>query len=327
MPEKSNKSLSDQKFINTATEDFGDTKYILSLQGGGIRGYSTICFLNMIEEDLQSSSNKSIYEKFDMIGGCSVGGIIASALACGRSTKFIMEIISELMQEANVLEQTAMNFIPLKMKYTGEGKKRMINRIIPHVDMSGNPLYREEKRIKLKPLVIPTYCPYTAKTCYFRTGGSQSLRVVVDASSAAPTYFPPIFLNGEYHVDCGVSINDISMFLYAEARRKWPSSKIKIFNVGTGRFRRKITTGKSPGAYEWFKEGLHHVIANASNDVIDYQCSNLLREDYLHVNCSLLKEIPMDGNDKYHFFRLEKMAHKWYDEFGDKSIVFLDEAK
>ena len=113
------------------------------------------------------------------------------------------------------------------------------------------------------------------------------MREVVDASSAAPTYFPPVLLDGGHHIDSGVSTNDISMFLYATARRKWPNSRIKVLNIGTGRYRKRFESSRSPGGYEWMTNGLPHILTNASNDVTDYECRSLLGPDYFHVNTDM----------------------------------------
>mgnify|MGYP002525790399 CR=1 FL=1 len=52
-------------------------KYLLSLDGGGVREIATITFLSKLEKELDCP----LYEKFDYFIGTSAGGITAMALA------------------------------------------------------------------------------------------------------------------------------------------------------------------------------------------------------------------------------------------------------
>ena len=49
------------------------TKYVLSIDGGGVRGLASATFLS----ELDKSTNKKLSESFDLIVGTSTGGIIA----------------------------------------------------------------------------------------------------------------------------------------------------------------------------------------------------------------------------------------------------------
>src|SRR5215468_4380342 len=63
-------------------------KRILSLDGGGIRGVLTLEYLGAIETLLRGRTGRNglvLSDYFDLIGGTSIGSIIAAALACGFS--------------------------------------------------------------------------------------------------------------------------------------------------------------------------------------------------------------------------------------------------
>ena len=297
-----------------------DIKYCLSLQGGGKRGYATVTYLKLLE-----AKGINIYKKFDMFGGSSVGSMIAASLAVGMTASEISDKIMKVMRNPSTLEKSSTHNIPFTMKYTGKGKRRMIDEFIPPIDMNGDPLYRHQKKVNLKHLVVSAYRVSDAQTCYFTSGTKHSVRDVVDASSAAPTYFPPIDIDGKQYIDSGVSTNDISMFIYATARKMWPDSIIKILNIGTGRYRKRFEIGASPGMFEWAKNGLHHVMANASNDVSDFECRVLMEGDYYHVNTDMEEEISMDGTDSQDFYNLALMAHKWFMTYSRDNIDFLGE--
>ena len=53
------------------------TKYVLSLDGGGVRGLATANFLRKLEFEM----HKPILDKFDLVCGSSTGGILAIALS------------------------------------------------------------------------------------------------------------------------------------------------------------------------------------------------------------------------------------------------------
>ena len=53
------------------------TKYLLSLDGGGVRAVATVVFLKRLEEQLSIA----LSEKFDFFIGTSAGAIIAMGLA------------------------------------------------------------------------------------------------------------------------------------------------------------------------------------------------------------------------------------------------------
>ena len=61
---------------------------ILSLDGGGAKGFYTLGVLREIEGMVRCP----LYEKFDLIFGTSTGAIIAALLALGRSVKEISDL-------------------------------------------------------------------------------------------------------------------------------------------------------------------------------------------------------------------------------------------
>ena len=53
------------------------TKYVLSLDGGGVRGLATSVFLYELEKKI----GKPLSSKFDLVVGTSTGGIIALVIS------------------------------------------------------------------------------------------------------------------------------------------------------------------------------------------------------------------------------------------------------
>lgn len=69
-------------------------KRILALDGGGTRGIVSLCFLEQIEATLRDQLKKPdlvLSDYFDLIGGTSVGSMIATLLALGKPVAYIRE--------------------------------------------------------------------------------------------------------------------------------------------------------------------------------------------------------------------------------------------
>ncbi len=74
------------------TEDVPTTCRILSLDGGGAKGFYTLGVLNQLEALL---GRRPLCEHFDLIFGTSTGAIIASLLALGKSVADIRALYKE----------------------------------------------------------------------------------------------------------------------------------------------------------------------------------------------------------------------------------------
>jgi len=86
------------------------------------------------------------------------------------------------------------------------------------------------------------------------------VREVIDTSSAAPVYFPPVKLGEDWYIDGGVCANDPSMVGLSEAMALWGDEvPIRILSIGTGNSTKPIDGEKAKqnewGALQWFSEG------------------------------------------------------------------------
>ncbi|HEX6000758.1 MAG TPA: patatin-like phospholipase family protein [Hyphomicrobiaceae bacterium] len=73
-------------------------KRILSLDGGGVRGMLAIAFLERLEDELRrqhGDPNLVLSDYFDMIGGTSVGAILATQLALGETVAEVRKLFTE----------------------------------------------------------------------------------------------------------------------------------------------------------------------------------------------------------------------------------------
>ncbi len=72
-----------------------ESRAILCLDGGGIRGILTIQLLKKLEE----VAGIPCYELFDMVAGTSTGGIIASLITTGHAAKILKKCTRSSLQK------------------------------------------------------------------------------------------------------------------------------------------------------------------------------------------------------------------------------------
>src|ERR1700733_14120108 len=69
-----------------------DPYRVLSLDGGGAKGFYTLGVLKQVEAML---GGKPLYEHFDLIFGTSTGAIIAALLALGHQVESVLNLYEE----------------------------------------------------------------------------------------------------------------------------------------------------------------------------------------------------------------------------------------
>jgi predicted acylesterase/phospholipase RssA len=146
-------------------------------------------------------------------------------------------------------------------------------------------------------VIVPSYelegrIPWFFRSRRARTDQRYNFRMweVVRATSAAPTYFPPLRLEalgpdpdtdrGYYAmVDGGVYANNPAMCAYVEALSQTPApADILMISIGTGQTMTPIRyrDAKGWGRFGWAPRILD-VVFDGVSDTIDYQLTRLLR--------------------------------------------------
>jgi patatin-like phospholipase/acyl hydrolase len=246
--------------------EVSDTKRILALDGGGIRGALSLGILKSIE-DLLKERYKSVippqdfrlHHYYDLIGGTSTGAIIASALAIGMSVDEITEKYKELgadiFRQGGLLDKIHDLW---KSKYNAKPLEKHLDNFFKDIKMS-DPRIKTGLTIVAKRLDSFSTWPLTnnPKAKYFDRNDFY-VKDYVRASAAAPTYFIPEVLkdigtNKEYlFVDGGFSLmNNPALQLFMIATFKgynlnWKPGKdnLMITSIGTGRRPRNLKIDK-----------------------------------------------------------------------------------
>jgi uncharacterized protein len=253
---------------------------VLSIDGGGIRGLIPALVLAEIEQ----RTSRRIAELVDMIAGTSTGGILACAL--GKPDPLpAAEIASLYVEEGpKIFDRSLLKQITslggyLDERYSSSGLAKALERYLGDTPMSAATL----------PLVLTAYDTEARAIHLLRNEGEHSGASMVDAAhatSAAPTYFEPVRLDGATLIDGGVFAVNPSLVAYAELRGKLDL----LLSLGTGEHTRPLPYEKVKdwGQLEWARPVLD-VVFDGGQDAVDLQLRALLPEGYVRLQTQLEK--------------------------------------
>lgn len=310
-------------------------KYILSIDGGGVRGIIPAMILSRLE----ALTGKSCRNIFDMCFGTSTGSIICFWLACGYDMKDLVAMYQNLGLQIFAPKSwlawivswfclpsySTRNFCSILQEYFGDIRLKLLHRCGIKI---ATPVYD----IKNKRLVIFK----SWKEGFWET----KIKDVILAATAAPTYFSPFVYKDKIYVDGGICVNNPAMCAYTSAKRLFPDSDIVILSLGTGtkiekeqerkRSLRHITKW---GKLGWIKT-LLAAIFDSSDKTVDYQLNEIFssakeRSRYRRIQIPLLPQVDhdMDQVSQKNIDLLMQSAQKWMEANFDKQVapIFTDQ--
>ncbi len=285
---------------------------IVTFDGGGICGLLTAILLERISAQIPGWLDKA-----DLFAGTSTGGLIALGLARGLPPSQLVELYQQKGQE--IFDDSWLdNLIDMGQ--------------ISGAQYSNGNLTREVKRIlgkdtKLKDLnrsvLIPTFDldnedPNPAKRSWKpkffhnykvregRYDGDELAYKVGLYTSAAPTYFPSV----DGYVDGGVIANNPSMAALAQTQdprvifpsgRERPAlSDVVLISFSCGKAMMHIKGKNLDWGFAQWVQPLIRILLNGGVAVADYQCSQILRDNYFRLDPAypLDKSFVLDDADK-----------------------------
>ena len=207
---------------------------VLSLDGGGAKGFYTLGILREIESLIQCP----LHERFDLIFGTSTGSIIASMLALGKS-----------VQEVIALYQ---DHVPVVMKH-GDAASRsgalaelseLIFKDAMFTDVKTNVGVVTTKWVLEQPMIFKgNIAQAHGRHGSFVPGFGVKVGDAVQASCAAYPYFnrkTVITSNGDNIelIDGGFCANNPTLYAIADAMisMKIPSDDIRVVSLGCGSY-------------------------------------------------------------------------------------------
>ena len=203
---------------------------ILSLDGGGIRGYLSAKILANMEKLLNEANNENINigQRFDLIVGTSTGGIIACALSIGKSAQFILELYEKLIPRVFEPINNGI-FLP---KYSNNILREELEKVFCDIT-----LRKVTTDLCITSVDVENASPRFHKSGYFDRNSPRLDEKLVDialATSAAPTYFPLVDTKHSANLtDGGIVANNPSLVGLIDAMQL-NEKNIILISVGTG---------------------------------------------------------------------------------------------
>ena len=328
---------------------------ILSLDGGGVRGYLSIRLLENIEKHLNEKEGnvKPLGERFDLIVGTSTGAIIAGLLAIGKSAKEIRELYEQDIQVVfgNQVKRNLL-FRFIFSKYKSDGLQEKANRYF------GDRTFEEvETDLIVTSVDISNMNPRFHKSNFADKNNKRStekLASAIVASASAPSFFPAArdLKHSDYLIDGGIVTNNPSLVGVVDALTFERASKrgtsrptglhdILLLSIGTGEQTDKSYDLKpllNAGKLDWLiqlplgKYNLNspiiEIMMYSQAKVIEFQTKTLLETHsgiYRRINPKLASKMKLDDTDCFGELKnisdLQTDDYKWLNEnmIGEES--------
>lgn len=265
---------------------------ILALSGGGFLGLYTAAVLKGLEE----RAGEALGGRFDLIGGTSIGGVLALALAFERPMTRLVELFMQHGPEvfsSHALPSGAVSRLidltrsVLGPKYSGEALREAL-----HAEFGDATLGEARHAV-----VIPAVDVHTCRTKVFKTphakasSGDAGLPVVevAMAACAAPAYFPSVRLGGRLFADGGlfavapdqVALHEAEHFMGVEAEQ------VQMLSLGTAASHYQPSDGvrEDAGAVNWLSEGrLIMTLLSAQQQHVQAMMEDRLGKRYLRLD-------------------------------------------
>jgi predicted acylesterase/phospholipase RssA len=248
---------------------------ILAIDGGGIRGLIPALVLAEIEK----RTGRRMATMVDLIAGTSTGGIIACALAkpdpmpASRIADIYIEDGPKIFDRSLIKQITSVGGL-VDERYDDKGLMRSLRDHLGDTPMSAATV----------PLLITAYDTQRRELHFLRTADDVTMVQAARATSAAPTYFEPLELDGASLVDGGVFAINPALCAYAEAG----GSAELLLSLATGNATRPLPYDeiKDWGELEWARPVLD-VVFDGGQGAVDFQLSTLIRDDYFRLQTRL----------------------------------------
>ncbi len=286
---------------------------ILSLDGGGVRGYLSAKILSNLEDylNIHTKEERPIGQRFDFIAGTSTGGIIALALAIGKTAKEIEELYYQYIPKIFGEKRNSLLAVTAP-KY----KSSMLELMVAEV-FGDYSLENVKTHVLITSVNLDNAQPRFYKSNYLTRNAErlpEKLKDIAMATSAAPTYFKAKAGLKHSHnlIDGGICANNPSLSAVIDALvfeennslNTIPPNNLNdiiLVSVGTGGRSempydsKKLANG---GWYNWARPVIE-VLMESQSQMAHFQTELLLTKDrYLRINPALPFAMKLDDIEK-----------------------------
>ncbi|MBK5200467.1 MAG: patatin-like phospholipase family protein [Spirochaetaceae bacterium] len=362
-------------FKKKLIEEKPEERFILCLDGGGMRGIVPAVLLgNLVKLVREYDDTKPLYAHFDLIAGTSTGALLALGLSTPpqylniKKEEGTDEIITFPLVEQTFMEKLK-KIEKLKQKqpivitrgceashlldlYKNSGAK-----IFPPQTRLFGQLIRDKYRAKpledflksfyseakLSQCMVPTMAvsyeiqegiPYI-----FKSWDSKDFytREVARATSAAPTYFPPVILHERSTdkkltlVDGAMVANNPVVFAYGEAKTLYPNcKKFHIISLSTASSTFSLGDEEfSGGLMAWIDPSkgapIQKIYASSQMQIADYMAKHNEDIEYTRVDYHVAEEkFKLDDTSSHAIAKLEEIGQIVYEKNEEKIIDYVE---
>ncbi|MCK7614125.1 patatin-like phospholipase family protein [Roseibium sediminicola] len=302
-------------------------RFILSIDGGGVRGLIPVRILETLESRLsQRGVATPFHQIFDLMAGTSTGGLIAAGLSAPRPGGEAGEAAATIAELRTFYERESRDIF--KSSITARLARTISNPLgLFDETYDARPL---EKLLKerfgwtsmasgLTRLVLTAYDIEHRKAVFMTNGLEENggrpddyyFWQAVRATTAAPSYFEPARIENlsrrteEAMVDGGVFMKDPAIAAYLETRKLgWDEDEIVILSLGTGRASERSFAYKDAigwGALGWMQPSkgvpILSILADGQSQTAAYQAAHLFNELPKVSYYRLEADLPAEAED------------------------------
>ena len=291
-------------------------KKIVALSGGGSLGIIFAQVLKRIQNDLL---NEPIGRHLDLVVGCSVGAIISAYIATTPIDKFVnFDRILRKDFFIRAFAKRSTSWIPFSnlclTSYRQKDKTNFLKSVFADYSMG-------ECHI---PFAALTYNISECRTKVFSnvldTDKQLPVYLVVNASSAAPTFFAPVRIYGNDFVDGGVCSNDTSLISLLAAHKLYGEealeNDIKLLAIGYDQDIEysEYFSNLFKGSAYWITDNrIIDVFMNSTSDLNKMVCQELLKDRYLRI-AGRIDKIRLDQLDDQTIQECKNLGNQWYEK-------------
>ncbi len=310
--------------VNKINKYLNMTKYILSVDGGGIRGIIPAIILAEIEK----RARKTISQIFDLMAGTSTGGIVVAGL-CKKdeqgNPQYSANDLVELYQEygayifkSSFLRRSIFSWLNCA-QYPHKNIESILEKYFGDDTLQNT----------LSKVLITSYDIHNNRPFFFKSWKEDrnfiKLKDALRATTASPTYFVPKYLKINQKemvlVDGGVFANNPAACAYASGKRLFPNDDILLLSIGTGRTDRSIeyVNSRRFGKIGWIKPLLNVMFAS-SLDAVNYQLDQVIADKYIRIQSQLkIASAEMDNITSKNIKSLQQEAKAMIE--GNQKVV------
>lgn len=301
--------------------DDADVKTILSIDGGGIRGLIPAVVLAEIERRTQ----RRIADLFQLIAGTSTGGILAVGLTvpdtAGRPKYTAQDMVDLYANNGDKIFRKQWWRQKLSWLNGASYSPKALEDLLQQY--AGDAMLSDA----VTGLLVTTWELRTRSAWFFRRAQAKvdpetnhPMRVIARATSAAPTYFPPLRMDAPAGapayalVDGGVFANNPGMAAWVDAHEGAKlGQNVFMLSLGTGSADDPITYQTALG---WGKilcaQPIIGVVLDGASDTVEHELGRLLKPDsYYRFQLDIpLANRAMDNSSKENIDTLKALAQK-----------------